>query len=67
MESNNTISSIPEITDILISDPNFNLSSLDFFILPENENDEPFSLNSCKLYFDFNVFWHEKLFNLIIT
>ncbi|XP_050053150.1 E3 ubiquitin-protein ligase RNF123-like isoform X2 [Aphis gossypii] len=44
------ISSIPEITDVLISDPNFNLSSLDFIILSENENDEPFSLNFYKTY-----------------
>ncbi|XP_026823070.1 E3 ubiquitin-protein ligase RNF123-like [Rhopalosiphum maidis] len=44
------ISSIPEITDVLISDPNFDLSSLDFIILPENENDEPFSLNFYKEY-----------------
>ncbi|XP_025196504.1 E3 ubiquitin-protein ligase RNF123-like [Melanaphis sacchari] len=44
------ISNIPEITDALISDPNFNLSSLDFIILSENENDEPFSLNFYKTY-----------------
>lgn len=45
------ISSIPEVTDVLISDPNFNLLSLDFITLPMNENDEPFTFNSCKSYF----------------
>eukprot|EP00102_Acyrthosiphon_pisum_P014112 XP_008183980.1 PREDICTED: E3 ubiquitin-protein ligase RNF123-like isoform X1 [Acyrthosiphon pisum] len=45
------ISSIPEITDVLISDPNFDLASLGFIILPEIENDEPFSLSFYKTYF----------------
>jgi len=47
-ERSSKISNIPEITDVLISDPNFNLASLDFIILPAIENDEPFSFNFCK-------------------
>lgn len=41
------ISNIPEITDVLISDPNFMLSTLDFIILREDKNDTSFSLKSC--------------------
>lgn len=47
------ISNIPEITDILISDPNFMLSTLDFIILREDENDTSFSLKSCTYLSDF--------------
>ncbi|XP_060863040.1 E3 ubiquitin-protein ligase RNF123-like [Metopolophium dirhodum] len=50
-ERPSNISSIPEITDVLISDPNFDLASLNFIILPAIENDEPFSLSFYKTYF----------------
>ncbi|VVC25271.1 Concanavalin A-like lectin/glucanase domain,SPRY domain,Zinc finger, RING-type,B30.2/SPRY domain [Cinara cedri] len=49
-ENDSKISSIPEVTDVLISDPNFSLSSFDFIILPPNENGEPFSFNSYEKY-----------------
>lgn len=57
----NKISSIPDITDVFISDPNFNLSSLDFIIIPENENEEIFSLNSCKKYYFMLIFIHKAI------
>ncbi|XP_050423164.1 E3 ubiquitin-protein ligase RNF123-like [Adelges cooleyi] len=48
-ESSKIAEDLP-ITKVIISDPNFAVSSLEFIVLPQTDSEEPFALNSYTSY-----------------